>query len=157
PRGRAPSLSHRRDRDLGRRGPQRAADAGVKSMTAANLVPRDPEPEWGPCMRVLPTKWRRAVEALFLTNGDQSKALRLAGYSGTNESINVMASRIFGDDRVRAAIREVCLTRIDISEPELFSTTLQILRDPSEKAADRLRAIGMIWDRSNPIQNKLKL
>src|SRR5262245_38049260 len=83
----------------------------------------DPVPELGPAMRVLPAKWQKAVDALFLVDGDRSKALRLAGYVGKPESINVMASRIFADGRVRRAIREECNRRIDTCEPELIAVT----------------------------------
>lgn len=115
---------------------------------------RDPVPELGPAMRVLPEKWQKAVDALFLVDGDRSKALRLAGYVGKPASINVMASRIYADDRVRRAIREECDRRIDTCEPELIAVTRTILHDVGEKANDRLRAAAMLWDRSNPVVHK---
>jgi hypothetical protein len=116
-----------------------------------------PPPELGPCMRVLPPKWARAVEGLFETNGDLTKAIEIAGYRGKRESLHVMAHRIFADDRVRRAVKEECNKRIDISEPELLSTTMAILRNASEKAADRLRAASMVWDRANPVMTKHKV
>lgn len=122
-----------------------------------SLAKRDPAPEYGPAMRALHPKWRRAVEALFVSDGDRSKALRMAGYDGKAASINVMASRIFGDDRVRAAIREECTKRIDNSEPELLAIASQIMRNPGEKASDRLRAVAMVWDRANPIMTRHKI
>jgi hypothetical protein len=127
--------------------------AAAKRNSATRRAPakRDPVPQLGPAMRVLPEKWQKAVDGLFLTDGDRSKALRLAGYAGKPESINVMASRIFGDDRVRRAIREECNRRIDACEPELMAVTRNIMHDISEKAGDRLRAAGMLWDRSNPV------
>jgi hypothetical protein len=108
-------------------------------------------------MRVLPLKWQRAVEALFLTEGDRTQALRLAGYEGKPTSLNVMASRIFGDERVRRAIKEQCNARIDTSEVETMAIVRHIMRNTSEKAADRLRAASMIWDRANPVMNRLKV
>jgi hypothetical protein len=108
-------------------------------------------------MRLLPPQWARAVDALFLSGGDRSKALVIAGYEGKPASINVMASRIFGDARVRAAIKEECLYRIDASEPELYAITMNILRDTGEKAADRLRAIEMVWSRANPVMTRHKI
>jgi hypothetical protein len=113
--------------------------------------------ELGPCMRVLPFKWARAVEALFETNGDMTKAIERAGYRGKRESLRVMAHRIFADDRVRRAVKEECNKRIDISEPELLSTTMSIWRNTTEKAADRLRAVSMVWDRANPVMTKHKV
>jgi hypothetical protein len=124
-----------------------------RQMTAR----RDPVPEPGPAMRVLPVKWQRAVESLFLTDGDQTKALRLAGYEGKPASMNVMASRIFADDRVRLAVREECNRRIETYEPELISVTRHIMHDMSEKAADRLRAVGMLWDRANPVMTRHRI
>lgn len=121
------------------------------------LTPRDPEPEYGPAMRAISPKWRLAVEALFATRGDMTKAIELAGYRGTRESLKVMASRIFADNRVRMAVKEVCNQRLDISEPEVLMATLEIAHNPGEKAADRLRALGMIWDRANPIMSKHKI
>jgi hypothetical protein len=78
----------------------------------------EPTPELGPAMRALHPRWQRAVTALFATNGDRSKALRLAGYKGTPDSMRVMAHRIFADDRVRAGIREEANKYIDVAEPE---------------------------------------
>jgi len=117
----------------------------------------EPVPEAGPAMRALPARWQRCVDALFVSGGDRSAALRLAGYEGKPESMNVMASRIFADDRVRAAVKEECTRRIDISEPELYSVAMNILRDQNEKAADRLRAVSMVWDRANPVMSKHRI
>jgi hypothetical protein len=122
------------------------------------MAPADPVPEMGVCMRALPARWRAAVEALFVTEGDMTKAAQIAGYKADNrESLRVMAHRIFRDNRVRAAIQEEAKKHIDISEPELISTVKGILRNPVEKAADRLRAASMIWDRSNPVVTKHKI
>jgi hypothetical protein len=118
----------------------------------------EPTPEMGPAMRALPPRWREAVTALFATSGDRTKALRLCGYKADNKkSLYVQACRLFADDRVRAAIREEAAKQIDIAEPEMLGTTLGILRDRAEKASDRLRAVSMIWDRSNPVISKHKL
>jgi hypothetical protein len=125
------------------------------TLPARHTARRDPTPELGPCMRALPAKWRAAVEALFVTEGDMTKAAQIAGYKADNrESLRVMAHRIFRDTRVRA---EEAKKHIDISEPELISTVKGILRNPVEKAADRLRAASMIWDRANPVVTKHKI
>ena len=118
----------------------------------------EPTPEMGPAMRALLPRWQNLVTALFVTNGDRTKALRMCGYKSDNKkSLYVRAHRIFADDRVRAAIREEAMKQIDIAEPEMLGTTLGILRDRGEKASDRLRAVSMIWDRSNPVISKHKL
>jgi hypothetical protein len=128
------------------------------AISAQPLVTRrGPTPELGPAMRAISPRWQAAVEALFLSNGRQAEALRLAGYQGKPESMDVMASRLFGDERVRAAIREECRKRIDITEPELITTVRSILRDENAKDADRLKAAALFWDRSNPVESKLKI
>jgi hypothetical protein len=118
---------------------------------------REPQPEFGPAMRALPLRWQRAVTALFVTKGNRSAALRAAGYKAKPNSLHVLASRIFADDRVRAAVREVAARMIEIAEPELLATTLDIMRDTDNRAADRLAAARMVWDRANPVLNKTKI
>src|SRR5262249_5582522 len=118
----------------------------------------EPSPEWGPAMRALSPRWQKAVIALFITNGDRTKAAELAGFKADNRpSLRVMAHRLFTDDRVRAAIREDVNKQIDIAEPEMLGTTLGILRNVGEKTSDRLAAIKMVWDRANPVAHKHKL
>ena len=116
-----------------------------------------PQPELGPAMRALPPRWQKAVVALFLTKGNRTAALRHAGYRANKNAMGVMASRMFADDRMRAAVREVALAQIDIAEPELLGVTLSIMRDSKELARDRLTAARMIWDRANPVISKHKL
>jgi hypothetical protein len=124
------------------------------STAVAKPPPREPVPELGPAMRILPPRWRVAVLALFETKGDRTAAIFAAGYRAKPDSLKVMASRIFADDRVRLAVAEECKRRIDTSEPEVLETVAGIMRDPTEKSADRLRAAAMIWDRSNPVMTK---
>ena len=78
------------------------------------------QPEFGPAMRALAPRWRKAVVALFLTKGNRTAALRAAGYKANKNAIGVLASRMFADDRMRAAVREVAFAQIDIAEPELL-------------------------------------
>jgi hypothetical protein len=118
---------------------------------------REPQPELGPAMRALHPRWQKAVTALFLTKGNRSAALRAAGYKAKGNGLHVLASRIFADDRVRAAVREVALQTIETSEPELLAVTLDIMRDTATRPADRLAAARMVWDRANPVLNKTKI
>jgi hypothetical protein len=127
----------------------------MSTAAARKVAVREPTPERGPCMRALPQRWQDAVDNLFLTNGDRTHALEMTGYNGTSrKGLNVTAHRIFADDRVRAAIREECAKRIDISEPELIAHTMDIMRNVGETARDRLNAISMIWSRANPVMTK---
>jgi len=126
---------------------------------SADLAPQQniPEPEFGPAMRALNPRWQKAVVALFLTDGNRAAALRMAGYKGKPSSIYVLASRIFADDRVRAAIREEAGKQIDIAEPEVLGTVMSIMRDANKRDVDRLHAARMIWDRANPVLSKHKI
>jgi hypothetical protein len=129
----------------------------VKPPTPRLVDEPDPDGELGPAMRALSPQRRAAVRALFKTKGNRSAAARLAGYKGTPRNLASHASRIFAQPGMRAAIKEECARHIDISEPELIEVTMGILRDKKEKAADRLRAIGMVWDRANPVMTKHKI
>jgi hypothetical protein len=127
----------------------------------------DPTPEFGPAMRALPPRWQKAVMALFVTGGNRSQAYRLAGFGtaadapgipgSSSTAIRANASRLFQDARVRSAIREYAISQIDISEPEVMHTVLEIMRDANERGTDRLRAAAMLWDRAAPIINKVKV
>jgi hypothetical protein len=114
-------------------------------------------------MRALRPSWQRAALALFTTRGDRTEALRIAGYKDGKEQgrsgkgINVLAWRMFGDDRMRAAVRELAARLIETSEPELLALTFEIMRDNALGPRDRLTAIRMVWDRANPVLTKHKI
>jgi phage terminase small subunit len=103
-------------------------------------------------MRALPPRWQRAVTSLFITQGNRTEALRLAGYDHKNrKSLAVTACRLFQDKRVRQAVREVAAEIIDTAEPELIATTFEILRDTTTDPKNRLAAARLLWDRSRPV------
>jgi hypothetical protein len=116
-------------------------------------------------MRALPPRWQKAVMALFACGGNQSLAYRLAGMGGKDASpvgpattaVRANSTRLFADPRVRAAIREYAITQIDVAEPEVMHTVLEIMRNANERPADRLKAAAMIWDRAAPVVNKLRV
>jgi hypothetical protein len=116
-------------------------------------------PELGPAMRALPVHWQRAVTALFITKGNRTQAVKLAGTYNTDNhgSIKQLAYRLFGDARVRLAIREVAGALIETAEPELLAITLDIMRDSTVDAKDRLMAARMVWNRANPVITKHKI
>jgi hypothetical protein len=127
-------------------------------MTDLTVTSNEPLPEFGPCMRALHTRWQRAVLALFETRGNKTAALRIAGYKSDNlNSIKATAWKLFADPRMRAAVREVALSYIDLAEPELLPLVFEIMRDSKVKAADRLKAAAMVWDRANPVLHKTKV
>jgi len=121
-------------------------------MTDIVAASNDPTPEFGPAMRALHTRWQRAVLALFEAKGNKTQALRLAGYKASNlDSIKATAWKIFADPRMKAAVREVAISYIDLAAPEVLATVLEILRDANTKSADRLAAGRMILDRGLPL------
>src|SRR5262245_19404463 len=129
-----------------------------RAMTGALTASgsREPRPELGPAIRVLPRRWQNAVLAIFATRGDRTAALRLAGYKDS-PGLKGFAHRVFSDDRVRAALAEECRRHIDATEPEVMAIVGEIMANPAEKASDRLRAAAMLWDRSRPVETKLKV
>lgn len=121
------------------------------------VVRREPVPELGAAMRVLSSRWQRLAYAIFDTRGDRSAALRLVGYKGTDGSIKAMASRIFSDQRMLAAIREEAEKRIDGSEPQVMGLVQEIMNKPTARDADRLKAADMWWQRSRPVEQRLNM
>jgi hypothetical protein len=127
-------------------------------MTDIVTASNDPVPEFGPAMRSLHTRWQRAALALFETKGNKTAALRLAGYKSDNlDSIKSTAWKIFADPRMKAAVREVAISYIDMAAPEVLATVMEILRDASVKSADRLAAGRMILDRGLPVTTTHKI
>jgi hypothetical protein len=128
-------------------------------MTAVKRQTIELDIESGPCMRALSARHQMAVRALFEFGGNRTAALRACGY-GAGDSIrqkrnlNSEASKFFADRRIRAAIREECAARLEYIEPELLANVTSIANSKREKAADRLRALAMLWDRSRSIEGK---
>src|SRR5947207_2434991 len=104
-------------------------------MTVLATTSNEPVAEFGPCMRSLHVRWQRAVLALFETRGNRTAALEIAGYKSDNRnSLKVMACNLFADARIKAAVREVAVTYIELAEPELLATVLEIMRDTGVRA-----------------------
>jgi phage terminase small subunit len=126
-------------------------------VTVNGAVTENDKPpiEFGPCMRALKPQQQRAVLAVFHTEGNRTEAMALAGYSTkSHKSLKSHASAFFRNERVRAAVREVAEHEIAIAEPELLALTWKIARDVGTAPRDRLRAVGIIWDRTNPVLHK---
>jgi hypothetical protein len=140
---------------------QAGAEAAMTDLASTLLDKRHPafdeDFEIGPAMKALSSRHRDAVRALFDNNGNRTAALRQCGYGGSPKNLNSHASKFFSDRRIRAAIKEECLSRIDICEPELIALTMKMAKDKKTRPADRLRAIAMCWDRSNPVMTRHKL
>jgi hypothetical protein len=103
------------------------------------------------------------VRQLFETRGDRTAALVNCGYGGERKNpawrhnVQAEASRFFADKRIRAAIAEECRARLEYIEPEVIEAIRSIANSTKEKAADRLRALGLLWDRSRPVESTHKI
>jgi hypothetical protein len=121
-------------------------------MTA--LTRRETFGELGPAMRALPSdRWRDFAQYYVAnpkTNG--AEAARKAGFGKPNSTPPVMtqiAYRILCDDRMIAAVAELTKKIVRAAAPEASQALLEIIRDPDHK--DRMRAIGLIMDRTDPV------
>lgn len=104
--------------------------------------------KWGPAMRRLNPRQREFVMVLLETGtSNMSKATRLAGYTGTDDSIYVQASRLAHDPKVQEAIREEAGRRLNTGGIMAVSRLLSIAENTTdEKTA--LKAIEMVMNRT---------
>ena len=95
-------------------------------------------------MRRLNPRQREFVMVLLETGtSNMSKATRLAGYTGTDDSIYVQASRLAHDPKVQEAIREEAGRRLNTGGIMAVSRLLSIAENTTdEKTA--LKAIEMV-------------
>jgi hypothetical protein len=116
------------------------------------------KPDWGqlgPAMKALPNdKWRAAVEFYLIEagrHGSQTAAARRAGFgNGKTTPLNMarIASRLFHDDRMVAAIAEEARKIVRSGAPEAAKALLNLVRDPEHK--DHARGIAMLLARVDP-------
>ena len=134
-------------------------------MTAApdikpTAIESAPAPEWGPAMLALPNDRQRAlVVALYDENAPRKGdgliiwATQVAGYgtpTSSKKALSVIGNRIVHDDRVQAAIAEYSQRELRAIPPEAIRALKDLIRDPKHK--DHARAIGMVIDRTDPLQ-----
>jgi hypothetical protein len=109
-------------------------------------VPATDIGELGPAMRALNVRQRLFVEALLMQgNADQHRAAAAAGYTGTDEVLRSTGSRLARDDKVRAAIHEESIRRMESAAILATSVLVEIAGDSMHK--DRLKASLAILDR----------
>ena len=112
--------------------------------------------QFGPAMKALPNdKWRDAVK-YYITGkpgyGAQTHAAYRAGFGKPHTTPLVMAhiaSRLFSDERVVAAIAEESRKIIRVGAPEAVAALLNLIRNPEHK--DHARAIAIVLDRTDPV------
>jgi hypothetical protein len=111
----------------------------------------------GPAMRALPTDRHRAfVRALYTVRpgwGARVKAAKVAGFgtaTSSAQSMATIASRLSHDERVLAAIAEEDQKYIRSSAPRAMGALSRLIEDPKHK--DHARALGMVLDRTMPLE-----
>lgn len=126
------------------------------------LVPLEPvDAKDGPAMLALSTDRHRAfVRAMYQVrpgHGAAVRAAKLAGF-GTPESsaqsMATIASRLTHDERVQAAFAEQDQLHIRASAPRALRALSHLIEDPRHR--DHARALGMVLDRTNPVEMNVK-
>ena len=109
------------------------------------------DPEYGPEMAALTEKQRAFVMAMIefpgITQGD---AARRAGYipSGSEGALRVAGHHCAHNPAVQAAIRAEAGKRLNSSSLMAANVLLGLLTDEGVEAKDRIKAAGMLLDRS---------
>jgi phage terminase small subunit len=124
-----------------------------RKFSAEPTVEVPPEEDLGPAMLACTPKQRRFV--LELRNGaagygSEVRAVRAAGYSGTDASLRVEAHRLLHNDKVQDALREVGHRIIRAASFQSIRNTIEIANDLKHR--DCLRANLALMDRGFPIE-----
>lgn len=105
--------------------------------------------DFGPAMAALSERQRSFVMALIEFPGiTQAEAARRAGYSDVADGAKVRGHYLAHNPAVQAAIREEAGKRLNSSSLMAANTLLAILTDEGVDAKDRIKAAGMLLDRS---------
>jgi hypothetical protein len=116
----------------------------------------------GPKMRALPSdRWRAAAVARFMVKGGirgkNTAAVRAAGFgnsSGTTtpNSMKNIAFRVFHDARMLEALHELGEQYLKQGVPDAIAVVQEIMVNPRQRGADRLKAAQIFIDRHHPVQ-----
>ena len=79
---------------------------------------------------------------------NHAKAARLAGYSDVKEGAKVRGHYLAHNPAVQEAIREEAGRRLNASSLAAAGVLMQLLTDPKIEPKDRIKAAGMLLDRS---------
>lgn len=114
---------------------------------AKALVPRRDVGKPGPAMAELAPRAQKFVRMLLQTgSNNHTLAAKMAGYTGSDETIRVTAHRLAHDKRVLAAIKEEGEKRMHTGIILATSVLMEIAADPLAK--DRLKAAVEILNRT---------
>jgi phage terminase small subunit len=128
-------------------------------MTAlTNPVHRDDWGNWGPAMQALPNDgWREFVYRYVREKprkGALVAAARAAGFcrDSTPATAAKLAWKMAHDERAVAAITEESRKILRVAFPEGANALMNLIRDPEHR--DHARAIGMLLDRTFPVETR---
>jgi len=105
--------------------------------------------EFGPAMAALNEKQRAFVLAMVEIPGiSNAEAARRAGYSDTAEGAKVRGFYCAHNPAIQEAIREEAAKRLSASSLMAAGVLLQLMGDETVDPKDRIKAAGMLLDRS---------
>ncbi len=109
----------------------------------------DIEPEYGPAMAALNERQRAFVMALIEIPGITNKAAAIrAGYSDVSDGAKVRGHYLAHSALVQAAIREEAEKSLNSSSLVAAGVLMKILTDDGTANKDKIKAAGMLLDRS---------
>lgn len=107
------------------------------------------QPEYGPAMQALTDKQRAFVMAMIEVPGcSHAEAARRAGYSDIADGAKVRGHYAAHNPAVQEAIREEAGKRLNASSLAAAGVLLKLLTDDAIEPKDRIKAAGMLLDRS---------
>lgn len=107
------------------------------------------EEEYGPAMAAISEKQRGFVMAMIEFPGITfADAARRAGYSDVADGAKVRGHYAAHNPAVQAAIREEAGKRLNASSLTAANVLMTLLTDEAVDAKDRIKAAGMLLDRS---------
>jgi phage terminase small subunit len=106
--------------------------------------------DFGPAMRTLSPLMRRFVQVMVENPGcNRSAAAAEAGYSAVSAvSLRVTVHRLMHDGRVLTALDELTTQRLQSATLMATAELERIISSEGTTAKDRLKAIGMVLDRT---------
>ena len=107
------------------------------------------EKDLSPEMKALTDYQRRFVWAMLETGGqNHTAAAKLAGSTSTEDGHRVRGFELTHNPKVLAALRVEAVKRMQASGVQLANDLVTIATNPDEKSEVRLKAIGMVMDRT---------
>lgn len=105
--------------------------------------------EFGPAMAALTEKRRGFVMAMIEFPGiSNAEAARRAGYSDKSEGAKVVGFYLAHSPAIQEAIREEAGKRLNAASLTAAGVLLALLTDDGVEPKDRIKAAGMLLDRS---------